>query len=210
MIHTFDNTQPGAGPTCEALMARVKNSDGAALAELHRRHSVLLRGVIARIIHNDGDIDDLMQEVFLQVWNSANNYSEEKGQALGWLITIARRRTIDRLRKKQSYFRAEERLRLEPVNETCQHTSEEVNSNELRGIFKKLMAQLPAAQRDALHLAYYCDLSQREIATRTGTPLGTIKTRLELAMRKIRAAVFALEDFRGWVPAQSARESLAA
>lgn len=202
MLYSFDSSQLKKDATDEQLMARIKNHDDNALAELYRKHAPMLRGVMGRIINNDGDIDDLIQEVFLHVWNRAENYAGEKGQALGWIITIARRRAIDKLRRKQASFRAQERMRLEPASETYQHTREEANSNELGGIFKNLLSRLPAPQREALHLSYYCDMSQREIAASTGTPLGTIKTRLQLALRKIQAAVLTFEDCRKWCPLQ--------
>lgn len=208
MLYSFEQTQLNKEETAEHLMSRVKDRDDNALAELHRRHASLLRGIIGRIINNDGDVDDLIQEVFLHVWNCAKSYSEEKGRALGWIVTIARRRAIDRVRRKQAYFRAEERLRMEPAAEAYQHTREEVNSHELSGIFKKFLSQLPDAQREAMHLSYYCDLSHREIATRTGIPLGTIKTRLDLALRKIRTAVLAFDELKGWSPSPNSRASI--
>lgn len=209
MLYSFDHPPAGGEVTDEQLLNRVKCRDEGALKELHRRHVPILRGIIARIINNDGDVDDLIQEVFLHVWNRAGNYAQEKGNALGWMITIARRRAIDKLRRKQSYFRAQERMSLEPGHDAYQHTCEEANSGDVNGIFKKLLAQLPAAQREALHLSYYCDLSQREIAARTGIPLGTIKTRLQLALVKIRTAVLAFEDVKSWVPLQNSRSCAA-
>jgi RNA polymerase sigma-70 factor (ECF subfamily) len=207
MLYSFDTTQiakyklPDAPElTNEYLMAQIKKEDEKALEELYHRHSGMLRSVIARIMNNESDIDDLVQEVFVELWNRAESYSEEKGKALGWMITLARRRAIDKLRKRQAYCRAEERLRLEPTAALHQSVDEEANAGELTGIFKKLFAQLPEAQRQALHLAYYCGLSQREIAARTGIPLGTVKTRLELALRKVRSAVMALGDCQEWTP----------
>jgi RNA polymerase sigma-70 factor (ECF subfamily) len=207
MLYSFDTTQldkdaKGLAPELsnEYLMALIKKGDDAALAELYRRHSPMLRSVIARIMNNESDIDDLIQEVFLELWNRAENYSEEKGKVLGWIVTLARRRAIDKLRKKQAYFRAEERLRLEPTASLHHSVDEEASAGELTGIFTKLFSQLPDAQRQALHLSYYCGMSQREIAAKTGIPLGTIKTRLELALRKIRSSVMALGDFKEWTP----------
>ena len=204
MLYSFDNAKLKnlitSELTNEYLMTLVKDRDDDALAELHRRHAPVLRSVIARIINNESDIEDLIQEVFLELWNRAENYSEEKGKALGWIITLARRRAIDKLRKKQAYFRAEERMRLDPAMEEQHCIDEDVDTNELGGIFQKLLAQLPAAQREALQLSFYRGLSQREIASKTGIPLGTIKTRLELAMRKIRSAVLAMGDFKERVP----------
>lgn len=203
MLYSFDHTQlKEVSPEVsnEYLMGQIKKHDESALAELYKRHVPMLRSVIGRIMNNEGDIDDLIQEVFLELWNRAENYSEEKGKALGWIVTLARRRAIDRLRKKQAYFRAEERLRLEPTASLHHSVDEEACAGELTGIFNNLFAQLPEPQREALHLSYYCGMSQREIAAKTGIPLGTIKTRIELALRKVRSSVLAMGDFREWNP----------
>ena len=200
---TFDQSQLKKDDTSEKLMARIKERDDNALAELYRLHVALLRRIISGIVNNEADTDDLIQEIFLEIWNCAKNYSDEKGRALSWITTIARCRAIDKVRKKQSYFQMQERLSMEPVRKSCQYTCEEVNSGEVSGIFKKFIHQLPLAQREALHLSFYCGLSQREIAVRTGIPLGTIKTRLELAIQKVRNAVLAFSDFKGLWPLHS-------
>jgi RNA polymerase sigma-70 factor (ECF subfamily) len=203
MYYSLNQSQSNEDETAEQLMARVKERDEKALAELHRRLVPLLRGIIYKITNNADDIDDIIQEIFLDVWNRAKNYSEDRGRALGWIVTIARCRAIDKGRRKLAYFRMQERMRMEPASEAYQHTREEVNSGEVNGIFKKLMSQLPAPQREALHLSYYGDMSHREIAARTGIPLGTIKTRLELALQKIRKGVLAFHDFKAWWPLQN-------
>jgi len=204
MLYSFDHTQLDtdtvAEVTNEFLMECIKTRDQNALAELYRRHVPMLRSVIARVTNNEGDIDDLVQEIFVELWNRADSYSEQKGKALGWIVTLARRRAIDKLRKKQAYMRAQEHLLKEPISWAHQESGEDVSAGELTGIFKRLFAQLPDAQREAVHLSYYCGMSQREIAAHTGIPLGTIKTRLELAMRKIRAAILAIGDFSEWRP----------
>jgi RNA polymerase sigma-70 factor (ECF subfamily) len=118
------------------------------------------------------------------------------------MITLARRRAIDKLRKKLAYSRAQERLRLETEREpdpAMHHgADEEVAASDTAKIFQTVIATLPVAQREALHYAYYRGLSQREIAARTGIPLGTIKTRLELAIRKVRTAITALGGVDEW------------
>jgi RNA polymerase sigma-70 factor (ECF subfamily) len=207
MLYEFDNQQIATLPatteaTDEQLMARIQVQDDAALATLYRRHTPLLRTVIARVVHNEHDVDDLLQEVFLELWNRAAHYDETKGKALGWIVTLARRRAIDRIRRRQAYARAEERLRLEtehePQQTRHQGVEEDVNAADRAEIFRKLLATLPAAQREALQLAYFRGLSQREIAAQTGIPLGTIKTRLELAVRKIRTAILSLGGEKEW------------
>jgi RNA polymerase sigma-70 factor, ECF subfamily len=207
MLYSFETTQlknvSMPEVSNEYLMGQIKDRDESALAELHRRHAPLLRSVVSRVMNNEADIDDLIQEIFVELWNRADSYSEQKGKALGWIVTLARRRAIDRLRKKQAYQRAEERLHLEPMSWIHHGPDEDAGTTDLSGIFKKLLTQLPEAQRQALHLSYYCGMSQREIAAQTGIPLGTIKTRLELALRKVRNAVVAMGDFSDWKPANA-------
>lgn len=210
MLHDLDHTQTATlttdGPTDEQLMAGIQGGDEQALAILYRRHTPLLRTVISRVVHNDHDVDDLLQEIFVELWNRAASYDEEKGKALGWMVTLARRRAIDKVRRRQAYARAEERLRLEkeqePLPVRAHGVDDEANASDRAEVFQRLLATLPAAQREALHLAFYCGLSQREIAAKTGIPLGTIKTRLELAVRKMRAAIMALGGAEEWSLAQ--------
>jgi RNA polymerase sigma-70 factor (ECF subfamily) len=213
MLYAFDNQQlekfhlrlAAGEPSDEQLMEQIKREDEQALAMLYRRHLPLLRTVISRVLNNDWDVDDLMQEVFLEIWRQAEHYCEEKGKALGWVVTLARRRAIDRVRKKQAYSRAQERYRVElerdPEATSCNDVDDEAASSEAHDIFKQVMSNLPEAQRQALYLSFYRGLSQREIAASTGIPLGTIKTRLELAMRKVRSSILALGGKREWMPA---------
>lgn len=211
MLYEFDHQQIEAFTagevTDEFLMARIQAQDEAALATLYKRHTPLLRTVIARVVHNEHDVDDLLQEVFLELWNRADHYDETKGKALGWIVTLARRRAIDRIRRRQAYARAEERLRLETEHEPQQvrhqGVEEDVNAADRAEIFQKLLAQLPVAQREALQLAYFRGMSQREIAAKTGIPLGTIKTRLELAVRKVRTAILSLGGQEEWSPSHA-------
>jgi RNA polymerase sigma-70 factor (ECF subfamily) len=209
MLHEFDHQQApslsfrlDSETSDEELMTNIRNRDEAALTTLYRRHSPLLRTIISRVVNNDADTEELVEELFIEIWNCADRYSREKGKALGWMVTVARRRAIDRLRKKQAYSRAEERLR-ESVKcdseATHPSTADEAGRHDTAGIFQRLIGTLPAAQQQAIQLAYYSGLSQRDIALRTGTPLGTIKTRLELAVRKLRAEILAIGGKAEWL-----------
>jgi RNA polymerase sigma-70 factor (ECF subfamily) len=213
MLYSFEDnrleTVPtlSTEPTDEQLMARIKAGDEQALSTLHRRHSGLLHTVGHRVVNNESDVDDLVQEVFLQIWRQAEHYREENGKALGWIVTLTRRRAIDKLRKKQAYQRASERLRFEREgDESAQHdhgADREAANLDRAQIFSRVMATLPEAQRQALDLAFYRGMSQREIASKTGLPLGTIKTRLELALRKVRSAILAMGGAEEWAPTQA-------
>lgn len=209
MLYAFDHhakqTIPSAAEaTDEQLMAAIQQQDQGALALLYRRHTALLRTIVNRVVNNDADADDLLQEIFCEVWRQADHYSEEKGKALGWLVTLARRRAIDRLRKKQVSQRIEDRVREDhermPVES---HADDDAAISDRAEILQRVIAHLPDAQREALVYAFYRGMSQREIAAHTGIPLGTIKTRLDLAMRKVRSAILALGGSREWAPSQS-------
>jgi len=205
MLHSFDHqtltnrhiTITGE-PTDETLMARIQARDDKAIAILYRRHTPLLRAVIRRILNNDCDVDDQLQVVFLEVWRQAAHYDEKKGKALGWIVTLARRRAIDKVRSMQTYSRAQERLREEPEPAPHLGADEEVAATDTAKIFSRVIATLPVPQREALDFAFYRGFSHREIAAHTGIPLGTIKTRLELALRKVRTAIVALGGVGEW------------
>jgi RNA polymerase sigma-70 factor (ECF subfamily) len=193
MLYTFDSParlpESRADFTDEQLMEAVQKEDAQALEELYRRHHATLRAVIVRVLHNEHSSDDLLQEVYMEIWRLANRYSPEKGKALGWMITLTRRRAIDRLRREQAYFRVEERFQRETEQQpnAWTHTGveEDIEASDIRRILENILTTLPPAQRAAVELAFYRGMSQREIAMHTKIPLGTIKTRLELGVRKI-------------------------
>src|SRR5437763_16072889 len=104
--------EPGE-PSDLDLMHSIQAGDADALSTLYDRYNGILKALILRVIHNEAEADDLLQEIFMEIWNQAKNFSEEKGKPLGWMVTLARRRAIDGLRKTQAYARAEERLQQE-------------------------------------------------------------------------------------------------
>jgi RNA polymerase sigma-70 factor (ECF subfamily) len=193
MLYTFESQAELASlqnpSTDEALMAEIQNEKKEALEEIYRRHHQTVRSVIARVLHNDQSIEDLLQEVFMEVWRMAKRYSSEKGKALGWIITLSRRRAIDRLRREQAYGRVEERFKEETQQQPEAWTqidgSASVEAADLQRLVARILAELPDAQRCVVELSFFKGMSQREIAAQTDVPLGTVKTRLDLAMRKI-------------------------
>lgn len=189
--------EPGA-PTDLELMHAIQKEDPEALALLYDRYNGILKALILRVIHNEAEADDLLQEIFMEIWNQAKNFSAQKGKPLGWMVTLARRRAIDGLRKKQAYARAGERLQ----NETEQQpdawvhnaTEEEITFSDTRILVRQVINTLPVAQQQAINLAFFRGMSQREIAAHTNTPLGTVKTRLELGLKKIYDGLKELRD----------------
>lgn len=182
----------------EALMEAVVQRDSTALAKLYDRYSAVLKALIIRVVHDEAEADDLLQEIFMQIWEQARHYSSAKGKALGWIVTLARRRAIDRLRKRQAYCRATERMEQQteqqPEAWTNNRIDDDIFSRDLRDFLRKRIDELPPFQKQAIELAFFKGMSQREIALATDTPLGTIKTRLELGLRKLSDAVRGLKD----------------
>jgi RNA polymerase sigma-70 factor (ECF subfamily) len=180
--------EPGA-PSDTDLMLGIQAEDPEALSLLYDRYNGILKALILRVIHNEAEADDLLQEIFMEIWKQAKNFSAQKGKPLGWMVTLARRRAIDGLRKKQAYARAEERLQAETSQQpdawVYNSTEEEINFADTRVLVRSVISSLPPPQQQAIELAFFQGMSQREIAADTNTPLGTVKTRLELGLKKI-------------------------
>ncbi len=177
----------------EALMRAVANGNAAALTTLYDRYGAILKALIIRVVHDDAEADDLLQEVFMQVWQQAGNYSSAKGKPLGWIVTLTRRRAIDRLRKRQAYCRAKDRFEVsverQPESWVHNRIDDDILNEDLRSFLFARINVLPPFQRQAIEMAFFQGMSQREIAIATETPLGTIKTRLELGLRKLSESV---------------------
>jgi RNA polymerase sigma-70 factor (ECF subfamily) len=200
-----ENSDQPAGPTVAPetptdlkLMEQIQMGDPEALSSLYDRYNGILKALILRVIHNEAEADDLLQEVFMEIWKQAKNFSAEKGKPLGWMVTLARRRAIDGLRKKQAYARAEERLQSETEQQPDawihNATEDEINFRDTRVLVRRVISSLPPAQQQAIELAFFRGMSQREIASNTNTPLGTVKTRLELGLKKIYDGLKELKD----------------
>jgi RNA polymerase sigma-70 factor (ECF subfamily) len=189
--------KPGA-PSDLELMQGIQQGEPEALSELYDRYNGIIKALILRVIHNEAEADDLLQEIFMEIWNQAKNFSAEKGKPLGWMVTLARRRAIDGLRKKQAYARAEERLQSEteqqPEAWVHNSTETEISRGDTRQLIRNVIDSLPQPQQQAVDLAFFQGMSQREIAAKTNTPLGTVKTRLELGLKKIYDGLKELRD----------------
>ncbi len=189
---------PAGGPSDIELMSGIQAGDPEALSQLYDRYNGILKALILRVVHNEAEADDLLQEIFMEIWNQAKNFSAQRGKPLGWMVTLARRRAIDGLRKKQAYARAEERLQAETEQQPdawVQNTTEdEINLGDTREHLRRVLDALPPPQQQAVELAFFHGMSQREIAANTNTPLGTVKTRLELGLKKIYEGLKELKD----------------
>ena len=164
----------------------------SALKELYGRHGQRLRAMVDNVVHEEAEADDVLQEILLQIWKEADHYSPKAGKPLGWIVTIARRRAIDRLRRRQAYSRARERYGERVMRQPRNQRREEYDPfvlSDLHRFLKKCMRDLPQFQREAVDLAFFKGLSHSEIAAATHAPLGTVKTRLELGLQKLSQAI---------------------
>lgn len=174
----------------EELMAGIQTQDSACFEDLYRRHYAQLRSVVLNVLHCEADAEDLLQSVFVAVWNGGSlQYRPERGRPLGWLVTVARRRSIDMVRKQICYgrtcdgYQAETEAQPPVVAGTMEH---EVDTAEYRTMVARALERLPEAQRVAVELAFFKGMSQRAISAQLGVPVGTIKTRITLAIQKVR------------------------
>ena len=192
-------------------MERIRRRDERALEALIQRYQAMLRSIVGRMLSNDQDVEDVLEDVFLNVWNVTANFDGSRGTALAWIITIARRRAIDCVRRWQAYDRAEKRFQAS-ADTGCSHfagddVEREAANSDTAAIFRKLLSTLPPLQSAVVRMAFYRGLSQREIARQTGLPLGTVKTRLELGVKKLRAAVSVMGSREDWLAGEPYRVS---
>lgn len=172
------------------LITRIAQRDHLAMSHLYDASSRLLFGLLLRIVNDHGVAEEVLLDVYMQVWRQAGSYDERRGSPLAWMLTIARSRAIDRLRSGNL-----ERQRREPFDLSLQYAQlepsaeEAVTISELRNAVRAALDLLPVEQREVIELAYYGGLSQREIALKINKPLGTIKTRARLGMTKLREAL---------------------
>jgi RNA polymerase sigma-70 factor (ECF subfamily) len=186
------------------LVRRMQTGDEHALGAFYDRWFPVVSGVVARILRLDGDVEDVIEETFWQAWRQADRFVSGRGSVQTWLLTIARSRALDRLR-------AAKRRREESLDEpgtldsalpalhdappsSASDPSLGVEHAERRRLVLKALADLPEEQRQALELGYFGGLSQTEIAEQTGQPLGTVKTRMRLAMQKLRERLAVLRE----------------
>ena len=173
-----------------SLLPAIARGDIGAYEELYDRYSSTLYALLIRILGNAEDAQEVLQETYMKAWTSAKMFDAVRGSEIAWLISIARSRGIDRLRSRK--------IRSDREDEAGREVStisgfvdpsggaDHAIQSEQRVAVRGALAELPDAQRVALELAYFEGLSQSEIAERLKEPLGTVKTRMQLGMKKLR------------------------
>jgi len=185
-LRVYLRLQPEPAQESDVLLLKaIAARDEAALAQLYDRYDRILFGLLMRILNNREEAEDVLQETFLQVWRKAADFDEDRGRPFTWLVTLARSRGIDRLRTLASRERVAEAGARE-VSDQISDAATDAFKSEQRGLVSDALAKLPDEQKRPIMLAYFDGLTQSEIATRLGAPLGTVKTRMRTGMIRLR------------------------
>jgi len=174
-------------PTDAELMEAVVRRDSTAMAEIYERYQSTLRAVIIGVLHEEGETDDVLHDVFIQLWNQADRFIAAKGLH-GFLVTLARRRALDRLRRRLAYRRATDRFETQmkaEFNDKVRGHGVKPMDFDLSDLLSKMIHSLPEPQQEVVHLTFFEGMSQRQIAAEKCIALGTVKTRLQLAQKKL-------------------------
>jgi RNA polymerase sigma-70 factor (ECF subfamily) len=177
------NTPPLSAQDDAALLALVKRGDEQAMATLFDRYSKVVYSVALRVLRDPASAEDILQEVFMQVWRSPEGFVATRGSLGGWLAVVARNRSIDALRRKKPMDQVDDMALAAPFD-----LADEAERNNMMERARGVIVKLPVEQRKTLEMAFFDGLTHSEIAEMTGDPLGTVKTRIRSALTTLRKA----------------------
>jgi RNA polymerase sigma-70 factor, ECF subfamily len=185
-VQTLDKPPVDSTALSDAeLLDGIARRDGASLAALYDRYHVLAFSLALRVVHDRGRAEDVVQDAFLAVWRKAASYAEGRGSVRTWLTSIVRNRAIDLVRARRESDGDDEAVLL-AIQDGTPSVIEQVTASLDRDAIRAAMAELPCEQRQAVTMAYFEGRSHTEIAELTGLPLGTVKSRIRLAMHRLR------------------------
>jgi len=171
----------------QSALSRMAQGEGDAVAELYDRHARPVYSLALRILGDVTEAEDVVQEVFSQAWRQASRYNTSRGAVAAWLLTMARSRAIDRLRARRSRPKsASDEHAADTIVDTALPVDSQVISFEQITRVRAALDELPMLQKLAIELAYFEGFTHAEIAERLEQPLGTVKTRIRLALMKLR------------------------
>lgn len=173
------------------LIQKVGRGDRHSFEQLYDRFSGVLFTTAYRVLNDQEAAEDVLQDVFLQIWDKAPTYDPKRGKPLSWAVTLTRNKAIDRLRSAQRRYRLQEELEQESgsVTELHMDSFEEVDSAEKSQIVRQAVMRLSKEQRQAIELAFFSGLTQSEIAVELKQPLGTVKARIRRGMMKLKELI---------------------
>jgi RNA polymerase sigma-70 factor (ECF subfamily) len=179
----LSNADPKGIPPDSNLVAAIRSGDQTAMAALYDRYSSIVYSVALRVLGDTGAAEDILQDVFMQLWRNPNAFDSNRGSLGAWLAVITRNRAIDALRKRRPENDIEDVV-ISVETDLASEADRSRAAEKVRG----LLGSMPAAQRSALEMAYFEGLTHTEIAAKTGEPLGTIKTRIRAGLTTLRKA----------------------
>jgi RNA polymerase sigma factor (sigma-70 family) len=178
------------------LVRRLRDGDEDAFRGLFARHAPAAKALALRVVRQANLAEEIVQEAFLAVWKNPDGYDEHRGSVRSWLMGTVHHRAVDLVRREEAYRRRAEDSIAEATEEQVDHADEvavRLDRPSERRAVQAALATLPAGQREVLEMMYFDGLSQTRIAEKTGLPLGTVKSRTLLAMRRLRAALGGLQ-----------------
>ncbi|MGR2753630.1 ECF RNA polymerase sigma factor SigK [Agromyces arachidis] len=180
-------TDPAASdPTVDDLLVAAGGGDRTAFAALYDRTSARVFGLVRRIVVDPAQAEEVTQDVYLEVWQTAPRFDRARGSAVAWMFTLAHRRAVDRVRSSQSARDRDLRVGARDLDVPVDTVAESVEVRVEHQRAHEALAGLSELQRECVALAYYGGLTQSEIARRLDVPLGTVKTRLRDGMNRLR------------------------
>ena len=177
------------------LVLRLKARDEGALAELYDALAPWVLGLATRILRDDGEAEEVLGDVFVHVWGRIHQHEPTRGPLVPWVLSIARNRSLDALRRRRRWWRKAQRHEYDDVVPTPDPAEASVPGWPVHQEVHAALAALPGDQRRVVLLAYFEGLTHSEIARRTGQPLGTVKTRLRIAHGKLAEALRHVKDW---------------
>ncbi len=180
---------PTPAPTPDELLARVGTGDREAFAALYDATAPRVFGLVRRLIVDPAQAEEVTQDVYLEIWQTAPRFDPARGSALAWMFTLAHRRAVDRIRSAQAARDRDLRIGARDLDVPVDTVAETVEVRVEHERVQEALADLSQLQRECVALAYYDGLTQREIAERLEVPLGTVKTRLRDGMIRLRSAL---------------------
>jgi RNA polymerase sigma-70 factor (ECF subfamily) len=179
----------GTGTPLADLLRRCARGDEQAFAAVYDATSRRVHGLVVRVVRDPAQAEEVTQEVYLQVWRTASRYDEQKGGALSWLMTLAHRRAVDRVRSAEATSRQDttyhQHSQAVPHDTTAEAAETSLDARRVR----TALAELTTAQREALELAYFGGYTHTEVATMLDLPVGTAKTRIRDGLIRLRDAM---------------------
>jgi RNA polymerase sigma-70 factor (ECF subfamily) len=177
---------PVGTASLEHLLAMVARGDHEAFEAVYDRSAPQVYGLVRRVLRDPAQAEEVAQEVFLEVWRSAASFDASRGGAMTWLLTIAHRRAVDRVRSAQAATDRDVRFGRQQVERDVDVVSEAVEQRLETAAVREALGSLTALQRQALTLAYYGGYTHTEVAELLGVPLGTVKTRIRDGLIRLR------------------------